>query len=300
MTVTVNALDSKIGNNFVLYGGDCVEIVKQLPSMSVDMCLFSPPFANVYTYSDSDRDMGNVRDEAEFITFYRMVARELYRVTRPGRVAVVHTKPIIRYTGAHGRAGWYDFPGDIIRAMEAEGWRYASEIAVWTDPVVEQRKTNNQRLLYCQLRKDSSYSGVGMPEKVLIFRRWATDEEESMISPVPHTVTEFPVELWQQWASPVWMDVRHTETLNVAAAREGGDEKHMCPLSLDLIRRALVLYSNPGDVVLSPFGGVGSEGVGALRLGRKYVGIELKPSYFRRAAQNLTAEESGAQVGLFG
>jgi len=284
-----------------MYHGDAVEVVRQMPDYSVDLCLFSPPFANVYTYSDSDRDMGNVEDEADFIEGYRYLARELYRVTRPGRVAAVHCKQTIRYTGAHGRAGWHDFRGDLIRVHEQEGWRYASEFVLWTDPVVEQRKTNNQRLLYCQVRKDSTFSGAGMPEYLLIFRKWAEDgDEEEVVVPVPHTREEFTLEQWQRWASPVWMNVQHTKTLNVRAARDDKDEKHMCPLSLDVIERACVMYSNPGEVVLSPFAGVGSEGVGSLRLGRKFVGVELKSSYFRRACVNLTEECAAGQQGLFG
>lgn len=243
--------------------------------------------------------MGNVNDEAEFIEGYRHIARELYRVTRPGRLCVVHCKQTIRYMGSHGRAGWHDFRGDLIRVHEDEGWQYASEIVLWTDPVIEQRKTNNMRLLYKQVRTDSTFSGVGMPEYLLIFRKWAEEGEEDQIVKVPHTHEEFPLEQWQRWASPVWMDVRHTDTLNVAAARDDRDEKHMCPLSLDVINRAATLYSNPGEVILSPFGGVGSEGVGSLRLGRKFVGIELKESYFARACANLAGEENAEQVRLF-
>lgn len=296
--MTVKCLGYDEGAEWALYHGDCVEVARQLPNNSVDLALYSPPFANVYTYSDSPRDMGNVDDEADFIEGYRFLARELLRITRPGRVAVVHCKQTIRYTGAHGRAGWHDFRGDLIRVHEDEGWRYASEFVLWTDPVVEQRKTNNQRLLYKQIRQDSTFSGAGMPEYLLIFRKWATEEDSADVIPVPHTHDEFPLDQWQRWASPVWMDVQHTDTLNVQAAREDADEKHMCPLSLDVIRRACTLYSNPGEVVFSPFAGVGSEGVGALRLGRRFVGVELKDSYWRRACQNL--RDTSGQALLFG
>jgi hypothetical protein len=210
-------------------------------------------------------------------------------------VCVVHCKQTIRYAGSHGRAGWHDFRGDLIRVHEDEGWQYASEVVMWTDPVVEQSKTNNHRLLYKQLRTDSSFSGVGMPEYLLIFRKWA-DKEDPEIVPVTHTKDDFPLEQWQQWASPVWMDVQHTDTLNVRVARGQADERHMCPLSLDVIRRACVLYSNAGEVVLSPFAGVGSEGVGALKLGRRFVGVELKAEYFAQAALNL-ADTERIQIG---
>lgn len=308
----VQVLDYAEGDGWVLYNGDAVEVARQLPSSSVDLALFSPPFAQTYTYSDSPRDMGNVDDEAEFVEGYRFLARELLRVVRPGRLCVVHCKQTIRYAGSHGRAGWHDFRGDLIRVHEDEGWQYASEVTLWTDPVVEQRKTNNHRLLFKQLRKDSTFSGVGMPEYLLIFRKWATEDEADEVVPVPHTTEEFPLEQWQRWASPVWdnraapdawklpiwEDVNHADTLNVRIAREAADERHMCPLSLDVIRRAVTLYSNPGEVVFSPFGGVGSEGVGALRLGRKAVLTELKESYFRTAAEYLRAVS--AQGGLFG
>jgi hypothetical protein len=167
----IACLGSAHGEDFTLYNGDCVEVLRQLPAHSVDLALFSPPFANVYTYSDSARDLGNVDSEDHFIEGYRFVARELYRLTRPGRICAVHCKQIIRYKGSHGRAGWHDFRGDLIRVHEEEGWQYACEYVLWTDPVIEQRKTNNMRLLYSQLRKDSSFSGAGMPEYVLIFRK---------------------------------------------------------------------------------------------------------------------------------
>tara|TARA_R110000824_G_scaffold64117_1_gene167799 strand:+ start:1372 stop:2271 length:900 start_codon:yes stop_codon:yes gene_type:complete len=299
--MSIECLNAASGHDWSLFHGDCVEVARQMPTNSVDLGLYSPPFANVYTYSDSDRDMGNVGDELEFVEGYRHLARELYRITRPGRVCVVHCKQTIRYAGSHGRAGWHDFRGDLIRVHEDEGWQYASEFVLWTDPVVEQRKTNNHRLLYCQLRKDSTFSGAGMPEYLLIFRKWAKGaEEEEDIQPVEQTREGFPLDQWQKWASPVWMDVRHTDTLNVRVAKVKGDERHMCPLSLDVIRRACVLYSNPGDVVFSPFAGVGSEGVGALKLGRRFVGAELKESYFEQASRNLAEAARDDQVLMFG
>ena len=300
-TKTIQALDAKTTDDWAMFNGDCVEVVRQLPDKSVDFEMFSPPFANVYLYSDSTRDMGNCDNEAEFMQHYRYLARELYRVLRPGRLCAVHCKDTIRYKGAHGRAGMHDLPGDIVRVMEEAGFQYHCRVTVWKCPVEEQRKTKNHGLLYKQLRKDSSFSRVGMPEYVLLFRRWADEDREvDDVRPVGHTRETFPLERWQKWASPVWMDVRHTDVLNVRAARDDRDERHMCPLSLDLIERCCRLWSNPGDIVLSPFGGVGSEGVGALRAGRRFVGVELKPSYFRQAVKNLQAESMSDQVGLFG
>jgi len=301
MTPQIEALDATTTDDWAMYNGDCVEVVRQLPDKSVDFQVFSPPFANVYLYSDSTRDMGNCQSEFEFMAHYRFLAKELYRTLRPGRLCAVHCKDTIRYKGAHGRAGMHDLPGDLVREMEAAGFQYHCRVTVWKDPVEEQRKTKNHGLLYKQLRKDSSFSRVGMPEYVLLFRRWADEDREvDDVRPVGHTRETFPLERWQQWASPVWMDVRHTDVLNVRAARDDRDERHMCPLSLDLIQRCVRLWSNGGDVVLSPFGGVGSEGVGALRAGRRFIGVELKPSYYRQAVKNLKAESMSDQVGMFG
>jgi DNA modification methylase len=323
---TINCLDSAHGENWSMYHGDCIEVLRQFPDNTVDLQLYSPPFANVYTYSDSPRDMGNCNDYAEFIEAYGFLARELYRVLRPGRVAVVHCKQVVNYRGAHGRAGLVDFRGMLIRAHEEAGFKYHSEVMLWTDPVTEMQKTKAHGLLYKQLRADSTFSRAGLPEYLVILRKWPEDEEqEALVSPVTHALRENGPEhiklvdregdCWQDWASPawwndpgipegwkdpVWADVQHTETLNVKAAREDGDEKHMCPLSLDVIRRATTLYSRPGDVVLSPFGGVGSEGYGSVQLGRRYVGVELKESYFKRACVNLRDAENIDQLTLFG
>jgi len=296
----IKCLDSHHGKNYSLYQGDCVEVVAQLPECSVDLQVYSPPFANLYTYSDSNRDMGNVADEAEFIASYRYLVRELYRTLRPGRICAVHCKDMIRYKGTHGKAGFYDFPGDLIRAHEAEGFQYHSRITIWKCPVTEMQRTKNHGLLYKQLRKDSTISRQGMAEYVLLFRRWPDGpEDEGMVEPVPHTTLDMPLDRWQEWASPVWMDVQQTNTLNCRMAREDGDEKHMCPLQLDVIERIVKLYSNEGDVVLSPFAGIGSEGFGALSFKRKFVGVELKRSYFESAIPILDSEDVERQQGLF-
>ena len=322
----INCLNHAAGNDWTMYHGDCVEVTRQMPESSVDLVLYSPPFANVYTYSDSVRDMGNCDDYAEFIEGYSHLCRELFRILRPGRVAVVHCKQVVNYKGAHGRAGLVDFRGMLIRAHEEAGFKYHSEVLLWRCPVTEMQKTKAHGLLYKQLRSDSTFSRAGMPEYLVVLRKWPTEDDDPRIEPVTHPLdpnaegehiplVEANGHCWQEWASPVWWndpgdvpaswfgpvwaDVRHTETLNVRAARDDGDEKHMCPLSLDVIRRATTLYSNPGDVVLSPFGGVGSEGVGSMELGRKFIGIELKDSYFLRASRNLSEVEGVEQLGLF-
>lgn len=291
----MNVLDQAEGQDWVLYQGDCVDVIQGVPDRSVGLCLYSPPFSNLYCYSDSERDMGNAVDDREFIQHYEFLVRELLRVTRPGRLCAVHCKDLVDYKGSDGRAGLRDFPGELIRIHESAGWKYHSRITVWKCPVREMQRTKAHGLLYKQLRRDSTFSRQGLAEYVLVFRKWADEGQE--VAPVTHTEESFPLARWQEWASPVWMDIDQTNVLNVELAREDGDEKHTCPLQLDLIERCVALWSNPGDVVLSPFAGVGSEGVGALKTGRSFVGIELKRSYWERGVRELRAAKS--QLDLF-
>lgn len=269
-----------------LYQGDCVEVLRQFPDRSVDFSIYSPPFSNLYLYSDSDRDMGNCGSDGEFMQHYGYLVRELFRVLRPGRLVAVHCKDLVNYAGRDGQAGLRDFPGDLIRAHVAAGFAYHSRVTVWKCPVTEMQRTKAHGLLYKQLRRDSTFSRQGLAEYVCVFRKWAEGDVD--VSPVTHTESSFPLDRWQEWASPVWMDIDQTDVLNVEQARDGRDEKHMAPLQLDLIERGVKLWSNPGDVVLSPFAGIGSEGVVSLRAGRRFVGVELKSSYFLRACRNLT------------
>jgi hypothetical protein len=283
------------GDGWVAYNGDCVEVIRGIPSASVGLSVFSPPFSNLYCYSDSDRDMGNCVDDRQFLEHYRFTAGELLRITRPGRLCAVHCKDLVDYKGSDGRAGLRDFPGDLIRVHEAAGWKYHSKITVWRCPVTEQRKTKAHGLLYKQLRRDSSFSRQGLPEYILVFRRWAEEGEE--VAPVTHTKESFPLRQWQEWASPVWMDDDPMDVLNVQVARENDDERHLCPLPLGLIRRCVLLWSNPNDVVFSPFGGIGSEGYQALKENRRAVIVELKRSYFDTAIRNLRGARQ--QLDLF-
>jgi DNA modification methylase len=294
----IRCLDSAAGEGFALYQGDCVEILRQMPERSIDVAVYSPPFGNLYVYSYSDRDMGNSADDAEFLAHYRFAVEEMYRLLRPGRLALVHCKDLVNYKNRDGMAGLRDFPGDIIRLHQDLGFAYHSRVTIWKCPVTEMQRTKSHGLLYKQLRKDSSFSRQGLAEYVLGFRKWAHGEEdEEFVSPVTHTESEFPLDQWQEWASPVWMNVDGTDVLNVQLARNDADEKHMCPLALPIIERCLTLWSNPGDVVLSPFAGVGSEGVVALQKDRRFVGVELKGEYFSHAKRNLLAAR--AQLGLF-
>jgi DNA modification methylase len=294
----MKVLNQASGDGWTLYNGDCVEVVRGLPDRSVGLSVYSPPFSNLYTYSASERDLGNSVDDRQFFTHYAFLVAELLRVTRPGRLCAVHCKDLVDYQGRDGRAGLRDFPGELIRIHEAAGWKYHSRVTVWKCPVTEMQRTKSHGLLYKQLRTDSTFSRQGLAEYVLVFRKWAAEGEE--ISPVTHTHESFPLDQWQQWASPVWMDIDQTNVLNVAVAREDADQKHLCPLQLDLIERCVKLWSNAGDVVLSPFAGIGSEGVEALKARRSFVGVELKDAYYRRAATNLEAVVSSrAQRSVF-
>lgn len=292
--MSVKVLDQVCGDGWTLYQGDCTEVIRGLPDASIGLSVYSPPFSNLYCYSDSDRDMGNSVDDAEFLEHYAFLVRDLLRVTRPGRLCAVHCKDLVDYKSSDGRAGLRDFPGELVRVHQEAGWKYHSRVTVWKCPVREMQRTKAHGLLYKQLRRDSTFSRQGLAEYVLVFRKWAAEGEE--IEPVTHTEETFPLDRWQVWASPVWMDIEQTNVLNVDLARESADEKHMAPLQLDLIERCVTLWSNHGDAVLSPFAGVGSEGVVSRKLGRRFVGIELKRSYFDRAARNL--DETGRQLGL--
>ncbi len=282
------------GEGFSAYEGDCVDVVRQLPSSSVGFAVYSPPFAGLYIYNDSAADMGNCRDDAEFMEHYQFLVRELHRVMKPGRIVAVHCKDLVYYQNANGTAGLRDFPGELIRAHIEAGFDFHSRVTIWRDPVREMTKTKAHGLLYKQLRTDSTFSRQGLPEYFVVFRKWA--EEGDIVDPVTHTFDSFPLSQWQEWASPVWMTTRVTDVLN--SQRGPGDEKHICPMPLDLTTRATLMWSNPGDVVLSPFMGIGSEGVVALRQRRRFVGVELKPEYFSQAARHLTNAETNA-VDIF-
>lgn len=289
----VTVLDVQHGKDWSAYNADCVDFASQMPDESIGFSVYSPPFANLYVYSESPCDMGNCSDDDEFMEQYEFLVREIFRVTKPGRISCVHCIDLPSFKWKHGEVGLRDFPGAIIKAHESAGFVYHSRITVWKDPVTEMQRTKSIGLLYKQLKKDSTMSRQGLPDYVLVFRKPGENSEA-----VEKTPEGFPVEQWQRWASPVWMDIRQSNTLNVQQAREAGDEKHICPLQLDVIERCIVLWSNKGDTVFSPFMGIGSEGVMSLRLGRKFIGTELKPSYFRQAAGYMRQAESEA-ITLF-
>lgn len=297
----IKALDHASGDTYQLFRGDCVEVMRQLPPASIDFAVYSPPFSNLYCYGPSERDLGNSVDDRQFLQHYRFMVDELLRVLRPGRIAAVHCKDLVNYKGRDGKAGLRDFPGDLIRVHQDAGFAYHSKVTIWKCPVTEMTRTKAHGLLYKQLRADSSFSRQGLAEYIIAVRKWpggAADED--LVAPVTHTREEFPLEQWQQWASPVWMDIDDMDVLNVRQARDSKDEKHMCPLALPIVQRCLGLWSNPGDVVLSPFAGIGSEGWQALKMGRRFLGVELKDTYFAHAKRNLEeATRAASQGDLF-
>lgn len=285
----VSCLNEAHGHDWALYHGDSVDIVRQLPDKSIGFTVYSPPFSNLFIYSDSEADMGNSSNDGEFFRHYGFLLERLTRKMKPGRLAAVHCSDLPLTKWKDGMIGIKDFSGDLIRAHEAAGWILHSRVTIWKDPVVEMTRTKALGLLYKQLQKDSTRSRQGMADYLLVFRAPGENAE-----PVGQDSKLFPVEQWQQWASPVWMDIRQTDTLNVQQAREGSDERHVCPLQLGLIERCVTMWSNKGDVVLSPFTGIGSEGYVSVKLRRKFLGVELKGSYFDIARKNLTNAASNS------
>lgn len=281
---TVRCLAEKHGDKYSAYNADCVDLLAQFPDESVDFTIYSPPFSNLFVYSDSAADMGNASNDTEFYQHYGFLIRELFRLTPPGRLSAVHCSDLPLTKWKDGAIGIKDLSGRIIDLHEAAGWILHSRITIWKDPVVEMTRTKALGLLHKQLLKDSGRSRTGMPDYLLVFRKPGDNPE-----PIGHEREDFPVDMWQQWASPVWMDINQTNVLNVKAARADKDEKHLCPLQLDVIDRALAMWSNPGDKVLSPFMGIGSEGYCAMKSGRKFVGVELKPEYFKQSVRYLDA-----------
>lgn len=291
-----------------MFHGDCCEVIQGLPSGGIDYTIFSPPFASLYTYSNSDRDMGNSRDYEEFWTHFRFLIRELFRVMATGRLVSVHCMNLPTTIQHHGEIGIQDFRGDIIRQFVADGFIYHSEVCIWKDPVTAMQRTKALGLLHKQITKDSCMSRMGIPDYVCTFRKPGKNGK-----PVDGRLTHFAgdmdtfsndgdlsIDIWQRYASPVWMDINPSRTLQYRSAREHEDERHICPLQLDVIERCLQLWSKEGDIVLSPFAGIGSEGYVAVSTERRFVGIELKQSYYEQACRNLAAADDKAKQATLG
>jgi len=280
-------INTKQGNGWTVHHGDCVRVAKTIPDHSIGFSVFSPPFADLFTYSDDLQDMGNCSDMEEFTKHFEMLIEELARVMIPGREVAVHCVDLLSTKWKHGKIEFQDFSGEIIRAFWRHGFLFHSRICIWKSPVTEMQRTKAHGLLHKTLCNDSTDSRVGCADYLIVFR--APGE-----NPIPVTKdrSQFPVSWWQEVASPVWMTVDQGNVLNKDGARDHADERHICPLQLDVIERAITLWSNPGELVYSPFTGIGSEGVGALKLDREFVGSELKESYFNQAAQNLANAKS--------
>ena len=285
--------EMKKADAWEMHLADCVELAREMPSDSAHYSVFSPPFASLYTYSPSERDMGNSRTHDEFWKHYRFLIAESFRVMMPGRLVSIHCMNLPTSKVRDGYIGLRDFRGEIIKAYEEAGFIYHSEVCIWKDPVTAMQRTKALGLLHKTIRKDSAMSRQGIPDYLVTMRKPGDNPE-----PIPHTAEEFPVSLWQRYADPVWMDINPSDTLQYRSAREHEDEKHICPLQLEVIRRALKLWSNPGDTVWSPFAGIGSEGFVALEMGRRFIGSELKRSYYEQACRNLGNALSESE-GLF-
>ncbi|MFA5458637.1 MAG: DNA methyltransferase, partial [Synergistaceae bacterium] len=278
------------GNGWEMRLGDNVEQIKTVEDNSIGYTIFSPPFSSLYTYSNSERDMGNCRTDQEFFDHFNFLAPELFRTLKPGRLMSVHCMNLPTSKQNHGYIGIRDFRGDLIRIFQKAGFIYHSEVVIWKDPVTAMQRTKALGLLWKQIKKDSTMCRQGIPDYLVTFRKPGENDDR-----VEHTAEEFPVEMWQRYASPVWMDINASETLQKESAREDEDERHIAPLQLEVIRRGLELWTKPGDVVLSPFAGIGSEGFEAVKAGRRFIGMELKESYYKQACKNLKRAEHEAQ-----
>lgn len=284
--------------DWTLTNGDCIEVIATdvMPD-SIDLSVYSPPFASLFTYSNSERDLGNCRTSAEFFEHYAFLIREVFRVTKPGRVTCVHVAQIAAMLERDGYIGMKDFRGDVIRAYIAAGWVYHGEVCIDKDPQAQAIRTKSKGLLFVQMQKDSTWSRPAMADYILIFRKPGEN-----VAPVRHDTNDPLAALsndeWISWARPIWYGIRESDTLQVVEAREEEDERHICPLQLGTIERCIRLYSNPGDIVLSPFAGIGSEGYEAIRWGRRFIGVELKRSYYDIAVKNLVVAEQRRTQGV--
>lgn len=278
----MNVLAQAIEKQYAIYNGDSCELVKDIPDDSIHYTIFSPPFASLYTYSNSDRDMGNSKGDDEFYEHFKFLAKELYRVTMPGRLLSFHCMDLPLMKERDGVIGLKDFPALVRQIFEDCGFIYHSKVTIWKNPVTEMQRTKALGLLHKQIRKDSAMNRQGIPDYIITMRKPGENPER-----VSHTHETFPVDVWQNYASPVWMDIRQSDTLQKKSARENKDERHICPLQLEVIQRCIELWTNKGDIVLDPFAGIGSSPYVAVTLGRRGIGFELKESYYKQAVANL-------------
>ncbi|MFA5754220.1 MAG: site-specific DNA-methyltransferase [Patescibacteria group bacterium] len=287
--------------------GDCVEEIAQIKSDSIHYSIFSPPFASLYTYSDHPADMGNCSGISEFISHFQFLADELFRVIKPGRLVSIHCMDMPTLKSRDGFIGIYHFAGDLCSAMQKAGFIYHSKVTIWKDPVVAMQRTKALGLLHKQIRKDAAMCRQGIPDELWTFRKDGVNDEpvENTHSTMPVAADKVPSgsdirRCWQNYASPVWMDINPSKTLQRESAREEKDERHICPLQLEVIERGIDLWTNENDIVFSPFAGIGSEGYVAIKMNRRFIGIELKESYAKQATKNIEiAIESKNQMSIF-
>lgn len=282
----MKVLNQEQGKNWIVYHGDSCEVIKGIPSDSIHYSITSIPFASLYTYSNTERDLGNSRNYSEFWTHYEYLITEWHRVMMPGRLVSIHCMNLPTSKQHHGYIGIQDFRGDVIRGMQQAGFIYHSEVCIWKDPVTAMQRTKALGLLHKQLKKDSCMSRQGIPDYLCTFRKAGDNPERC-----EHTNESFPIPKWQEYASPIWMDINPSDTLQRLSVREDKDERHICPLQLEVIERGIELWTNEGDIVFDPFDGIGSTGYVAILNNRRHVGIELKESYFKQAAENLREAE---------
>lgn len=290
----MNVKNQYVDDRMALYHGDSCEVLTAIPDNSVHFEIYSPPFASLYTYSNSDRDLGNSKNSAEFFEHFDFIVSELHRVLMNGRLMAVHCMNLPTRKSRDGFIGIDDFRGDLIRLFQKHGFIYHSEVCIWKDPVIAMQRTKALGLLHKQIKKDSAMCRQGIPDYLVVMRK-AGDNPE----PVTHTDDTFPCAIWQKYASPIWTDINPSDTLQYRSARDNEDEKHICPLQLTVIRRALNLWTNPNDIVLTPFMGIGSEVVTALENGRRAIGVELKDSYYQQAEKNARAAVQTEQLSLW-
>ena len=280
----MNVLNQVIKENYSLYNGDSCEIMTTIPDNSIHYSIFSPPFADLYVYSNSERDMGNCKSKSEFYEHFRFIVKELYRIMMNGRLVSFHCMNLPTSKQRDGFIGITDFRGELIRLFEECGFIYHSEVCIWKDPVIAMQRTKALGLLHKQIKKDSAMCRQGIADYLVTMRKPGDNPEK-----ITHTNESFPVQVWQNYASPVWMDINPSNTLQRTSAREEKDEKHICPLQLPVIERAIELWTNPNDIVFTPFLGIGSECYKAIEMGRRAMGIELKKSYYEQACKNVAS-----------
>ena len=278
----MNVMEQVVKNRYAIYCGDSCEILKEIPNDSMHYMITSPPFASLYTYSNSDRDLGNSKGEEEFFEHFNYLIREIFRVLMPGRLISIHCMDLPLMKSRDGVIGLKDFPGHLIKAFEEVGFIYHSRVTIFKNPVTEMQRTKALGLLHKQIRKDSSMCRQGIPDYIITMRKPGENPER-----ISHTHESFPVNVWQNYASPVWMDIRQSNTLQRKSARAEKDEKHIAPLQLEVIQRCIELWTNPNDIVFDPFGGIGSTSYVALTLGRRTISSELKESYFQQMKGNV-------------